>query len=660
MAWTPPFSDSRIFAAFDSVRAVAEVTNTQTVIGPVRKHPTRLFVADRPWEPRIDNGYPNVHYDPAATPRFKLWYDCCIKVAKVSVCRDSDNKALLYAESDDGIAWRKPALGRVRFGASTANNIVMEHVHGLGIFRDPHETDPGRLFKAFGLFHQESKPDRGGVAYSPDGFSWSESRTLELGNRWDTHNNMFWDERRQRYLGVTRGNTRMRTPEGKDVLNRTVAVTSSATFDGAFTPVRVVHVGRGLDDQLYAQQVFPYYSLYLGFVSVYDFRFEKGSPDDRVRCELAWSADAETWHRVSDASRGAGAADAQDLIPMGGEGEYDSYDCFASKAVVVGNEVRIYYMGGDGPHFGPRHTSFNLATIRFDGFAGQAAADASRPAMLRTKPLPCHGATPLVTADVAPGGSVRIEVQTEAGDPVEGRGLYESAPLEASGSRVPATWWYEPEAEALPEVCVLIFELRNATLYTFGWAGDVPTPDGPPPPPSPPPAPSPPSPSPPPPSPGPKPPPPLPRPPPPPPPQPSPPPPSVSELLWHVLPGALAGSQMLWFLILMVCGVWGCGAVCALLWLRRRHGTLESVLLSRAPRDYAPDMPDMTQMGELGKEQDEGDDDDDDDDEDDEGNDEPRQRRDRAARGRGSRVPTSSSRYEEDVTQRLGPRVIDL
>ena len=84
MAWTPPFSDSRIFAAFDSVQAVAEVTNTQTVIGPVRKHPTRLFVADRPWEPRIDNGYPNVHYDPAATPRFKLWYDCCIKVAKTS------------------------------------------------------------------------------------------------------------------------------------------------------------------------------------------------------------------------------------------------------------------------------------------------------------------------------------------------------------------------------------------------------------------------------------------------------------------------------------------------------------------------------------------------------------------------------------------------
>ena len=647
MVWSPPFSDPRIYAAFDTVQAVSEATNAQTVIGPVRKHPTRLFVADRPWEPRIDNGYPNVHYDPEATPRFKLWYDCCIKVAKVSVCRDSDNKALLYAESDDGIVWRKPALGLVRFGASTANNIVMQHVHGLGIFRDPHETDPSKLFKAFGLFHQESKPDRGGVAYSADGFSWSESRTLELGNRWDTHNNMFWDERHQRYLGVTRGNTRMRTPEGKDVLNRTVAITSSPTFDGAFTPVRVVHVGRGLDDQLYAQQVFPYYSLYLGFVSVYDFRFEKGSPDDRVRCELAWSHDAETWHRVRDVSRGVGATDAEDLIPMGGAGEFDSYDCFASKAVVVDGQVRIYYMGGDGPHFGPRHTSFNLATIRSDGFAGQAAADASKPAVLRTKPLPCHGTTPLVTADIAPGGSVRVEVQTEAGGAIKGRGLYESVPLEASGSRVPASWWYELEADQLPEVCVLIFELRNATLYTFGWVGDAPTPAGPPPPPSPPPNPSPPSPSPPSPSPPPKPP--LPLPPPPPPP-PSDPPPSASELLWHVLPGATGGSTVLWYLILLLCCGWGGGAACALLWLRRRGGTLGAALLSRAQRD---DSPDMAQMAELGDEQDEVGAQDDEEDTDES------QRRGPAS-GKDSREPTSSSRFDEEVTQRLGPRVVDL
>ena len=159
MAWTPPFVGQRVFAAFDSTRINTSV-NADTRIGVARKHPERLFVADRPWEPRIDNGYPNVHYDPASTPPFRLWYDCCIVVAKKSVCRDSDNKALLYAESTDGLVWVKPELGRVMFGGSKLNNIVKEHVHGLGIFRDPHETDPAKLFKAFGLFHQETKARR--------------------------------------------------------------------------------------------------------------------------------------------------------------------------------------------------------------------------------------------------------------------------------------------------------------------------------------------------------------------------------------------------------------------------------------------------------------------------------------------------------------------
>ena len=54
------FAGERIFAAFDTAQAIASVTNAHTVLGAVHKHPARLFEADKPWEPRIDNGYPNV------------------------------------------------------------------------------------------------------------------------------------------------------------------------------------------------------------------------------------------------------------------------------------------------------------------------------------------------------------------------------------------------------------------------------------------------------------------------------------------------------------------------------------------------------------------------------------------------------------------------
>lgn len=126
LSWTQPFTGPRIFASFDTVQAIEKVTNARTVIGEVTKRPEPLFNATKPWEPRIDNGYPNVLYDPERQPPFRLWYDCCIKVAQTSVCRDSDTKALLYAESDDGLAWVKPALGRVNFRGSIENNIVME------------------------------------------------------------------------------------------------------------------------------------------------------------------------------------------------------------------------------------------------------------------------------------------------------------------------------------------------------------------------------------------------------------------------------------------------------------------------------------------------------------------------------------------------------
>ena len=39
--------------------------------------------------------------------------------------------------------------------------------------------------------------------------------------------------------------------------------------------------------------------------------------------------------------------------------------------------VRVYYMGGNGPHNGARNTSLGLATLRADGFSGISGTSAS-------------------------------------------------------------------------------------------------------------------------------------------------------------------------------------------------------------------------------------------------------------------------------------------
>lgn len=51
--------------------------NLQPVIGTVSKyHKNPLFNQDKPWEPRLDNGYPNIVYDSQSQGDgpWRLWY----------------------------------------------------------------------------------------------------------------------------------------------------------------------------------------------------------------------------------------------------------------------------------------------------------------------------------------------------------------------------------------------------------------------------------------------------------------------------------------------------------------------------------------------------------------------------------------------------------
>ena len=131
-------------------------------IGTMKKSPHNpLFGQDTPWEPRLDNGYPNI-VPPAPGVKdgakeepkgreasWQLWYGDCIQ--------GCNSQIVLYANSTDGITWEKPSLNL--FDVSTvrpdlkhigkANNIVMKG-GGVGVFRDDHEQDLARRYKALG------------------------------------------------------------------------------------------------------------------------------------------------------------------------------------------------------------------------------------------------------------------------------------------------------------------------------------------------------------------------------------------------------------------------------------------------------------------------------------------------------------------------------
>eukprot|EP01052_Picozoa_sp_SAG31_P022778 SAG31_NODE_1832_length_7148_cov_5.322315_2_plen_659_part_00 len=192
--------------------------------------------------------------------------------------------------------------------------------------------------------------------------------------------------------------------------------------------------------QLYSQITFPWHNIYLGIVMVIDQcdLMENGTYDCRadqfgrgkVHCRLVYASDplaSGTRCNMSLGPRGcyahglhhpchecvsrpsatgwryvdAGGLTGRDFIPLGeisndpSKNEFDSHICFAAQhPVTVGNEERIYFMGGNGPHSGVRNTSFGLATTRRDGFAALVGIG-----IVTTVPIPCFGKRLTVTVD---------------------------------------------------------------------------------------------------------------------------------------------------------------------------------------------------------------------------------------------------------------------
>ncbi|MBT3378752.1 MAG: hypothetical protein HN742_03945 [Lentisphaerae bacterium] len=110
-----------------------------------------------------------------------------------------------YAESEDGIHWRKPELGLFEYDGSTCNNIVWMGVgtHNFTPFRDGNPAClPAQRYKALAS-------GRGGlVAFvSPDAIHWtpvSEKACITEG-AFDSQNLAFWDSHRGEYRDYHRG-----------------------------------------------------------------------------------------------------------------------------------------------------------------------------------------------------------------------------------------------------------------------------------------------------------------------------------------------------------------------------------------------------------------------------------------------------------------------
>ena len=156
---------------------IAESSGVTFTMNPPQQMSEPMLVVDRPWEGFI-GAYNTVLKEDG---RFRLWYDVILPEGSSEIFR-----GIAYAESDDGIHWRKPNQNLIEFQGSKENNLVAPRLpdaprgemEGATVFQryEPHLSTRRTL----------QAPDQD-AAHSPGGYSVWKDRRLgsDVLRRWN-------------------------------------------------------------------------------------------------------------------------------------------------------------------------------------------------------------------------------------------------------------------------------------------------------------------------------------------------------------------------------------------------------------------------------------------------------------------------------------------
>lgn len=191
----PIGTDRQLFVDHFIIGSLDEVT--LRLHPPIDRGPVMYF--DQPWEGQF-SAYCTVIKD---GDLFRAYY----RGIPVSEQDGNDHEVSCYAESEDGINWKKPNLGLYEIDGTKDNNVVLAHAapvnHNFSPFLDSRTgVPPGQRYKALG-----GTAESGLIAYqSADGLHWTkmqETPVIKEG-MFDSQNVSFWSESEQQYIAYFR------------------------------------------------------------------------------------------------------------------------------------------------------------------------------------------------------------------------------------------------------------------------------------------------------------------------------------------------------------------------------------------------------------------------------------------------------------------------
>ncbi len=407
--------------------------------------------------------------------------------------RDVETMLGKYAESDDGLHWKKPQLDLIEFRGSRKNNIILDgqraarqtdgaltNFDGYTILRDDTEQDPAKRYKMVAhwesvhywdnhpvsgsLGRSQEKMDRYAAARgeyitgSPDGLRWEQplERLNTLPSGGGDRLLVVPDRRHRRWMAYVRagGWSHPAFSYSSDLVKWSEA-----------DPARQITPKDVQAPAVECMIPFNYGNQDLGFPCGMD------KPKGVFTVMLAARHDGAPWTWVEN---------QQPFIPFGPPGSY-----YATGAVplhnepfVVGNELLIFFnaFSRNQPQpsrFGTR--SIGVAKLRRDGFAGLTSATNDKPGTLTTKPITVKGDSLLINVEQRGGkGQAEVALLSESGEELPGFGFADAVPITQDAVRARVTWKRPTDLRSLKDKSVRIV-LRvqgGAILYAMQFESE--------------------------------------------------------------------------------------------------------------------------------------------------------------------------------------------
>jgi hypothetical protein len=436
-----------------------------------------------------------VFYDPDLG-KYRMYYKAWhLEVAHGKLNTGTHPLYCCYAESEDGIHWRKPALGLVEFQGSKANNIVLapttygEVTSDPGhpaVFRDDNPACPPEArYKAV---IRAGKPRGLLVFQSPDGFQWSllHPEPVITDGAFDSQNLAFFDA----HLGAYRAYWRIFTAGRADGAARKRAgrraIRTAISKDLVhWEPWQDLRYVDSPSEQLYTNVVKPYPRaphLLIGFPTRY---VERGWSDsmralpqrehreERAKASLRYgtaltegllmaSRDGVTFKRWNEAFLRPGI-EREGTWHYGHQ--YIAWHVVQTKSVLEGAPDELSLYAGESYWTGAG-SALRRYTLRLDGFVSiQAPMSGGE---LVTKPLTFTGKALHLNFATSAAGSIRVEILDAEGNPIPGYTFDDSSEVFGDAVDRVVTWKSGSDVSALAGRPVrLRFVLSDADLYAL-------------------------------------------------------------------------------------------------------------------------------------------------------------------------------------------------